>query len=77
MDSNSNRNQDARTHFPSAVGNTEIPLGMGMALAQNLPALQRFALLPPATQKKLIEGAKNQTDRDAMKNYVASIEGMT
>lgn len=51
----------------------ELPLGMGMALAQNEPAMERFAAMPMAEQKAVIEGARQVRSRREMQNYVENI----
>lgn len=54
----------------------EIPIGLGMALAQNTEALDRFALLSPDERKSVITGAHNVNSRQEMREYVDSIKNM-
>ena len=37
------------------VNGPEIPMGLGMALAQNHAAMEVFAAMPPASQQSVIE----------------------
>ena len=53
--------------------NGDIPLGFGMALAQNTEALRKFALLSEGKRKSLIEGAHNVSSRQEMRSYVNNI----
>lgn len=51
----------------------DVPLGFGMALAQNTDALNSFAQLTEEKRKALIEGAHNVKSRQEMREYVNSI----
>lgn len=51
----------------------ELPLGFGMALAQNEKAMQRFATLPRYAQQNLIEQASEVHSRFEMQTLVESI----
>ncbi len=53
--------------------NGDIPMGFGMALAQNTEALKKFALLSEGQRKSLIEGAHNVKSRQEMREYVNNI----
>ena len=57
----------------SNLTSSDIPLGLGMALAQNTEALKKFALLSEDQRKSLIEGAHNVNSRREMRNYVNNI----
>ena len=50
-----------------------IPLGFGMALAQNTEALRKFALLSEEQRNSLIEGVHNVNSRQEMQSYVKNI----
>ncbi|MBQ4627916.1 MAG: hypothetical protein IJB44_02430 [Clostridia bacterium] len=52
---------------------SEIPLGLGMALAENIEALKRFARLTIPQQQEVIENAHTVTTSAEMRAYVASI----
>ena len=51
----------------------EMPIGFGMALAQNPDAMQRFAMLDEAEQQKLIDGTHAIRSREEMHRYVNQI----
>lgn len=48
----------------------EIPLGFGMALAQNTLALERFSALPKERRNAIIEGSRNVHSKAEMADYV-------
>ncbi len=52
---------------------TELPLGLGMALAQNPKAMIYFASLPESGQKAIIEHTHQINSRREMHQYVASL----
>ncbi|WP_455582361.1 hypothetical protein [Dysosmobacter sp.] len=51
----------------------ELPLGLGMALAQRPEAMERFALLPEAERQALIQGAHQVRSRQEMQAYVEKL----
>lgn len=51
----------------------KIPLGLGMALAQNQAAMERFALLPEAEKQGVIAGASQVQSREEMRQYAENI----
>lgn len=53
--------------------NGGLPLGFGMALAQNSRALERFSALPEREKKHIIQGAREIQSRQEMRAYVSSI----
>ncbi len=50
-----------------------MPLGFGMALAQNSRALERFSALPEQEKKNIVNGAREVTSRREMRAYVNAI----
>lgn len=48
-----------------------VPLGLGMALAQNMRAMERFAALAEPERQRFIDGAHRISSRDQMQAYVA------
>jgi len=48
----------------------ELPLGFGMALAQNPAAMNAFCALPESTQQKIIDGTHQVSSREEMHAYV-------
>lgn len=55
------------------VNGPEIPMGLGMALAQNRDAMDRFAAMTPAAQQDVIEHTHQITSKKEMQAYVASL----
>ncbi len=50
--------------------NDGIPIGLSMALAQNLEAMKKFATLSEKQQKELIEGTHLIKSKEEMQSYV-------
>ena len=48
----------------------ELPLGFGMALAQNTVAMERFAHLPEEQRQAVIDGARQVRSKQEMQAYV-------
>lgn len=48
----------------------ELPLGLGMALAQRPEAMERFAALPEAQRQAVIDGAHHVRSKREMQAYV-------
>ncbi len=48
----------------------ELPLGMGMALAQDVGAMERFSALPEAEKQSLINGARAARSSAEMRAYL-------
>ncbi len=55
------------------IHNEELPIGFTMELAQHSDILNRFAKLPKAEQESIVDGARQVTSRDEMRNYVESM----
>ncbi len=51
----------------------EMPIGLGMALAQNPEALQRFAMLSEAEKQEIIAGTHEIRSKEEMHRYVAQL----
>ena len=49
---------------------TDLPLGMGMALAQDTAAMERFASLPDAQKQAVINGAHAVRSKAEMQAYL-------
>lgn len=50
--------------------NMEMPIGLGMALAQNPDAMQRFARLSEQRQREIIDGTHAVRSKEQMRQYV-------
>lgn len=53
----------------------ELPLGMGMALAQDTVAMERFATLPEAEKQAVIDGAHAAKSKEEMRAYLQKTLG--
>jgi hypothetical protein len=53
----------------------DVPLGLGMVLAQNAKALDAFAMLTDQQKQSFIRGAENVNSRVEMQTYVNRIAG--
>ena len=51
----------------------EMPEGLGMALAQNLEAMNRFASLPRAQQQRIIERTHSIRSKEEMQAFVRAL----
>ncbi len=51
----------------------EIPLGLGMALAQRPEAMEKFAKMPKEKQQEIINGTHSMHSKQEMQNYVDSL----
>lgn len=51
----------------------DLPMGFGMALAQNPEAMNRFAMLSPEEQHQLINGTHAVRSKQEMQAYVNKI----
>lgn len=57
------------------MGSNELPLGFGMALAQDVTAMERFAALPQAEKQAVIDGTRAVGSKTEMQAYVAKTLG--
>lgn len=48
----------------------ELPLGLGLAMAQRPEAMERFAALPEAERKAVVERARNARTKREMRAFV-------
>ena len=55
------------------VNGPEIPMGLGMALAENLNAMEYFASLSPAQQQAVIERTHQIRSNQEMRSFVQSL----
>lgn len=51
----------------------DIPLGLGMALAQDVDAMQQFSKLPADKKKEVIEKTRHVNSRREMQAYVKQL----
>ena len=55
------------------VNGSEMPMGLGMALAQDLNAMNRFASLSGAEQQAIIAHTHSIDSKEEMQAYVQSL----
>lgn len=51
----------------------DLPMGFGMALAQNPQAMSRFTALPPDEQRRVVDGTHAVHSKQEMAAYVNQI----
>lgn len=64
----------------SILNDEAIPLGLGMALSQNLSALNRFSSMSEAQKEELLNrarDARSKSEMNALVDELASYEGMS
>lgn len=60
-------------NFKNNITNGEVPLGLGMALAENINAMNAFATLSATKQQEIINKAHNAASKKEMQDIVAAI----
>ena len=55
------------------MNGTELPMGFGMALAQNMEALNKFAQLSETQKQEIIDSTHNINSKDDIKKLVNKI----
>ena len=53
--------------------NSDVPMGLGMALAQNVEAMQAFSAMEPAKQRAIIDRTHTIGSKKEMQAYVRSL----
>lgn len=51
----------------------DIPMGFGMALAENMPAMRNFSLLTDEQQRRIIDGTHSIMSKEEMRAYVQKL----
>ncbi len=51
----------------------DMPVGLGMALAMNPPAMEKFATLPDEKKWQIVSGTHAVESREDMRKYVENI----
>lgn len=57
------------------IGNNELPLGLGMALAQNLTAMEKFTSLSTEQKSSVISKAGSVSSKNEMRALVSELAG--
>ncbi len=55
------------------VGSDEIPMGLGMALAKDLNAMNYFSSLDAASQRQIIEHTHSIRSKEEMQDFVSRL----
>lgn len=55
------------------MNNSELPLGFGLALAQNTEAMEKFATLSDNQKQEIVNGTHAITSKSEMREYVSKI----
>ena len=58
------------------LNNDELPLGLSMALAENLHAMQKFSNMPEEEQRAFINRSRNAESKQEMRNLVSDLNHM-
>lgn len=56
------------------VGSDEIPMGLGMALAKNLNAMNYFSSLDASSQKQIIDHTHSIRSKEEMQDFVSRLD---
>ncbi|MGN0478319.1 MAG: hypothetical protein ACI4GO_02685 [Hominenteromicrobium sp.] len=71
-----NSSQDGQTADEvMAMEKLELPLGFGMALAQNEPAMKQFESMTEAEKRAVLERAHSVRSKNEMRQLVAELSG--
>ena len=57
----------------SLLNNDEIPLGLGMALAQNMDAMRVFSSLSESSRQNVIDRSRQVNSKQEMERLVAGL----
>lgn len=58
---------------PNLLNSREIPMGIGMALAENMPAMYAFAQMEESAREAFIHNAQDIASKEEMRAYVNSL----
>ncbi len=56
------------------LNNDEIPVGLSMALAENLNAMEKFGRMTESEQKEFISRSRNAESKQEIRNLVSDLE---
>lgn len=60
----------------SILNNDEIPVGLSMAFAENLRAMERFSNMDVQDRQDVIERARHASSKQEMRSIVAGLNEM-
>lgn len=58
------------------LNNDEIPVGLSMALAENLRAMERFSNMNETERQEFINRSRNVGSKQEMRGLVSSLDSM-
>ena len=50
-----------------------MPMGLGMALSRNIPAMEQFSKMTTAEKNSFINGCKNVNSKEEMQEYLDTL----
>lgn len=56
------------------LNDDEIPIGLGMALAENVYAMERFGNMGDAERAEFVNRSKNVNSKQEMRNLVSTLD---
>ncbi len=59
------------------AGGADVPVGFGMALAQNTAAMDAFSALSGEQRRQVLEKSRRIRSREEMRSYVDSLVGLS
>lgn len=60
----------------SILNNDEIPVGLSMALAENLRAMERFSNMNEQERQEFISRSRNVDSKQEMRSLVSGLDSM-
>lgn len=60
----------------SVLNNDEIPVGLSMALAENLRAMERFSNMNDQERQEFISRSRSVGSKQEMRSLVSGLDGM-
>lgn len=61
----------------SILNNDEIPVGLSMALAENLHAMERFSNMAEGEREEFISRSRRVNSKQEMRNLVSDLDSMS
>lgn len=58
------------------LGDNEIPIGLGMALAENANAMEKFSNMEKAEREEFVNRSRSVNSKQEMRNLVSSLDDM-
>ncbi|MGN0154691.1 MAG: hypothetical protein ACI4A3_09580 [Lachnospiraceae bacterium] len=60
----------------SILNNDEIPVGLSMALAENLHAMEKFSNMDEQAKQEFINRSRNVNSKQEMRSLVSGLDSM-